>query len=475
MPIFVSQSFLILSISFIFSVFRLYYPCIVALDFFPYHFWWRLGGDSKGVALPVLKITRKSVAAIPQVEKLTTYYDTDVKGFGLRIAPTGARSWILEYRPGAGGRAVAKKRLKLGSPSTMSPEDARETAIKTLARVTLGGDPAAARSDERRAESVADIADRFLSDHVLVKRKGRTHAEYSALVERYIKPVLGSMRGSLVTPADVARLQAAVTRGKADKGNGNRTIANRTLAVLSAMFTWASKHGLVQGLNPVKAVERFKENKKDRYLTTTELTALGEALHEAETTGIPYEVDSTKAKSKHAAKEQNRRTVYGVHAVAAIRLLLLTGARRREILDLRWTEVDLERGVLFLPDSKTGRKTIVLSSAAIAILEGLPHVGRFVIASASAGTKDEKPRADLNKPWGAVLKRAGLENVRLHDLRHSFASIGVGGSLGLPIVGKLLGHTQATTTQRYAHLDTDPLRKAADAIGERISAAMRSQ
>jgi integrase len=131
--------------------------------------------------------------------------------------------------------------------------------------------------------------------------------------------------------------------------------------------------------------------------------------------------------------------------------------------------------VLFLGDSKTGAKTVVLSAPAIAILESLPRIGKFVIAGASAGSKNEKPRSDLNAPWRAVLKRAGLEKVRLHDLRHSYASIGVGNSLGLPIIGKLLGHTQAATTSRYAHLDTDPLRKATDAIGAKISAAMRGK
>lgn len=423
--------------------------------------------------MPTLKLTRKAVAGVVPAAKVTTYFDADVKGFGLRVMPTGAMSWVVEYRPGAGGRAVAKKRLKLGSPSTMSPEEARAAAQRTLARVTLGGDPAAARSEERSADTVAEIADRFLEVHVATKRKPRTFAEYSAVVERYVKPALGSMRGSLVTPADVARMQARVTRGKAGKGNGNRTIANRTLAVLSAMFSWAGKHGLVPaGHNPVKAVERFRENRKERFLSTTELAALGAALAEAETTGIPYVVDEKKAKAKHAPKPENRKTIFGPHAIAAIRLLLLTGARKREILDLQWRNVDFERGLLFLGDSKTGAKTIVLSAPALQILQSLPRVGKFVIAGAKAGTPEEKPRSDLNAPWRAVLARAGLEGVRLHDLRHSFASVGVGSSMGLPIIGKLLGHTQAATTARYAHLDTDPLRKAADAIGAHISGAM---
>jgi integrase len=148
--------------------------------------------------------------------------------------------------------------------------------------------------------------------------------------------------------------------------------------------------------------------------------------------------------------------VIGQHAAAAIRLLILTGARLREILHLRWEQIDLERGLLLLPDSKTGKKAIVLNAPAIAVLAGLPRVGAYVIAGQNAGTDHEKPRADLNKPWRSVRMRAELDGVRLHDLRHTHASIGAGAGLGLPIIGKLLGHTKASTTQRYAHLDTDP-------------------
>ena len=157
-----------------------------------------------------------------------------------------------------------------------------------------------------------------------------------------------------------------------------------------------------------------------------------------------------------------------MHAAAALRLLILTGARLREILHLRWEHVDVERGLLLLPDSKTGRKTIVLNRPALEILKAHPRTGLFVIV----GDKPDQPRTDLKKPWAAVSRRAGIEGVRLHDLRHTFASIGAGASLGLPIVGKLLGRSQPQTTARYAHLDADPLLRAANLIGERIESAM---
>jgi integrase len=198
------------------------------------------------------------------------------------------------------------------------------------------------------------------------------------------------------------------------------------------------------------------------------LARIGEAIREAETVGLPYAVDQSKPTAKHAPKEANRRTVIGPHAAAALRLLIFTGARLREILHLKWDQIDFERGLLLLPTSKTGKKTILLNAPALAILNNLPRAGEYVIA----GTSLDKPRADIKKPWKAVSKRAGLTGVRIHDLRHTHASVGAGAGLGLPIIGKLLGHTQAVTTQRYAHLDNDPLRKASERIASHLASAM---
>ena len=148
-----------------------------------------------------------------------------------------------------------------------------------------------------------------------------------------------------------------------------------------------------------------------------------------------------------------------------------TGCGLREILHLKWEQVDFERGLLFLPESKTGKKTVILNAPALEVLNGLDRVGSYVVP----GDDPNKPRADLKRPWAAVTKRAGLDGVRLHDLRHTYASFGAGGGLGLPIIGKLLGHTQASTTQRYAHLDSDPLRRASEHIGGRIAAALEGK
>ncbi|MGQ3293971.1 MAG: tyrosine-type recombinase/integrase, partial [Shinella sp.] len=266
------------------------------------------------------------------------------------------------------------------------------------------------------------------------------------------------------TRVDVQRAHMKMTKTA-------RYSANRAMALLSAAYVWGAKRGYVpEGLNPAAAIDKNKEEPRERYLTGEEMVRLGDALREAETIGIPHKASD----SKHAPKEKNR-TIYGRHVTGAIRLLMLTGCRLREILNLRWSEYDEKRGLLMLPDSKTGRKTVVLSEAAQAELDGLPRLGQFVIAGRSAGLPDEQPRTDLKKPWAAIAGRAGLDDVHLHDLRHTFASVGAGDGMSLLTIGKLLGHSDAATTQRYAHLHVDPTRAAANAIAGQIATALEGK
>lgn len=225
-----------------------------------------------------------------------------------------------------------------------------------------------------------------------------------------------------------------------------------------------------EGTNPTRSIDKFKESRRERFLMGEELERLGSAIREGETTGIPWTVDESKPKAKHVPKA-TRCTKIDPFAAVALRLLLFTGCRLREILHLRWEYVDLERGCLFLPDSKSGRKTVVLNAPAPAVLSGVQRVGPYVVP----GENPERPRHDLKRPWDAVTKRAGLTGVRLHDLRHTYTSFGAGGGLGLPIIGRLLGHTQVATTARYAHLDNDPLRRASESIAGRIAAALEGK
>ena len=388
-----------------------------------------------------------------------------LKGFGVRVLPTGAKSWIVEYRPGSGGRTVGKRRLKLGDVRELTPDQARKAARTTLSKVRLGADPAAERSAARRQMTLAALSEEFITEHAEAKCKPSTASNYADLLRRVVVPELGTRKVDEVMRANIARLHLTMRPTPYQ--------ANRMLAVVGAMYAFAAeKHIVTEGFNPARGVTRFPESNRERFLTAVELDRLGTALRQGETTGLPWNVDRSKRGTKHAPKEANRLAKLSPHATAAIRLLLFTGCRLREILRLRWSDVDLERGFLFLPDSKTGRKTVVLNAPAMAVLAELQRIGAFVIAGEDAGTEDEKPRADLKRPWAAVQKHAKLAGVRIHDLRHTHASFGAAGGLGLPVIGKLLGHKQVATTARYAHLDVDPLRRASEHIGGRLANAL---
>jgi integrase len=333
-----------------------------------------------------------------------------------------------------------------------------------LGAVAGGQDPAKERTDIAGAITVAALAERFLEEHARPKRKNQTASSYEATLRAYVLPRFGNRAAERFTVAEVAQVHHAMKVRPYQ--------ANRMLAIVSSMYGFGEQRGLVaKGTNPAEGIERFRESRRERFLNGDEISRLGDALRLAETVGLPWQTRGQHTSKKHVAKEENQRTVFAPEVTLAFRLLLLTGARLREILNLEWRHVDLERGLLLLPDSKTGRKTIVLSAAALLLLQACERAGTFVIP----GISGNKARSDLKKPWLAIQRYAELEGVRIHDLRHTFASIGAGASLGLPIVGKLLGHTQPATTARYAHLDADPLRRASNLIGDRLTAALASR
>lgn len=434
-----------------------------------------------------VRLTKRVVDAIETGAKPVLVFDAELKGFGIRVMPSGVRTFVVEYRPGGGGRGVAKRRLKIGAYGELTVDQARELAKDALAEVRKGGDPAGVLAAERAAVTVAGLAERYLAEEAFPKKKPRTARGYADLLRNHVIPAIGTRKAEQVTQADVARLHCKI-------GTKAPIAANRTIAALSVVFGWAQKvREVPKGHNPCQGIERFRERRRETFLTTEELEKLGAAIREAETVGIAWE-PKPDGEVKHAPKEENRRTRIAPHAAAALRLLIFTGARLGEILKLRWSQVDLERGLLLLPDSKTGQKTIILNAPAAAILAELPRASEFVIA----GEDPKKPRSDLKRPWEVVSRRAGFATtteklgpdgkplldraghpvmeeratVRLHDLRHTHASVGAGAGLGLPMIGRLLGHTQAATTQRYAHLADDPLRRASEVIGSRIAEAM---
>ena len=384
------------------------------------------------------RITKRAVDALTTGANTveTVLWDTELKGFGCRVQGGGAKSYILHYRVGTGRGAPLRKYTigRHGSPWT--PEAARGEAKELLGRIEGGADPAAAKRGQKEAPTIADLAERFLAEHAEAKRKGSTAAEYRRLLDKIILPALGKRKVADVTRADVSKLHHA-----------NRAApyqANRVLAVLSKMFNLAERWGLrPDGSNPCRHVEKFAERERERMLSAVELARLGDAL--AAYDGSPY-------------------------AAAAVKLLVFTGARLGEVLGLKWEWVDFERGEARLPDSKSGAKTLHLPPPALAVLAALPRFegNPHVIAGAKAGAA----LVNLEKPWRAIRETAGLDNVRLHDLRHAFASVAASSGMGLPIIGKMLGHTQAATTNRYAHLASDPVKAAAATVAGKIADQM---
>ena len=412
-----------------------------------------------------VRLSKRIIGGLTPMNRQFIAYDSEIAGFGIRVNPTGRKSWIIEYR--SGGRNSPKQRLTLGPATQLTPDQARKSARELLARVRLGHDPQAERRAKRTTITVGDLLDRYLAEEIAPKRAPNTLLLYRTYVNTHVKPPLGRLPLTRLTHPDIARLHREI-------GRTRKVSANRIVKFLSGAFGYAIRSELVpDDFKPTKGITPFKEEGRERYLTSVELARLGAALDEAETKGLPWLVDANGPKAKHAPKAHSRREIFPPQVTGAIRLLLLTGCRLREILHLRWQDVDIERGLLFLPKSKTGRKTVVLNGPAIEVLSCLPRLGTYVIASASGGQPNEKPRSDLKRPWARIIDRADLPGLRIHDLRHSFASIGAGASMGLPIIGKLLGHSQVSTTQRYAHLDADPLRRASESIGQTIKVALR--
>lgn len=408
------------------------------------------------------RITKRTVDALKSNGREFSVWDDTVSGFGVRVRSSGAKSYVVVYRAGS-GRGAPVRRYTIGAVGKITPERARARAKAILGAVAHGHDPASQKTTERGTPTLAELADRFMAEHVRAKRKAGTAEFYRDILDRIVKPTLGTTKSDKLTRLQVGRLHSSLAETPFQ--------ANRMLAVVGSMYAFAGRAGIVpEGTSPARGIDKFKEGRRERFLTGEELERLGSAIREAETTGIPWTVDETEPTAKHVPKTK-RSTKIEPSAAAALRLLLFTGCRLREILHLQWEHVDIERGCLFLPDSKSGRKTIILNAPALAVLNALDRLGPFVIP----GDHPERPRRDLKRPWGAITKRASLHGVRLHDLRHTFASLGAGGGLGLPIIGRLLGHMQAATTARYAHLDNDPLRRASEAIATQISAALEGR
>ncbi|MFT9115116.1 MAG: site-specific integrase [Acetobacter malorum] len=381
----------------------------------------------------MVKITKRSVEAATKTGKEYFLWDDELRGFGLRVHPSGRKIYLAQFR--AGGRI---RRVNIGPHGPITPDQARTEAMKHLSDVRLGGDPGAQRDRLRTAATMKEFGKRFLDEHVASHCKPSTQYEYRRCVDLFITPKLGTLKVIDMTRADVVELHQGLKETPYQ--------ANRVLGVLSIIFTLADTWGVrTDGINPCWKVKRYKEVKRERYLTPDELARLGKVLREAD--GEP-------------------------EAATCIRLLLLTGCRLGEIQTLKWEYVDFWAGVLRLPDSKTGAKVVPIGKAALDVLTEIPRIdgNPYVII----GKVDGQYLTDIQKPWRRIRARAGMDTLRIHDLRHSFASDALQLGADLTMIGRLLGHTQVQTTARYAHLKTNFIREQADKISNAIGRLLNS-
>ena len=377
------------------------------------------------------KITKRLVDAAEPRSAEYFVWDSEIPGFGLRVLPSGRKGYVVQYRAGRRSR-----RISLGPSTVLTCEQARNRAISIVAAARNGADPAAERDAGRKASTVKELAERFDKEHIAIRVKASTAKEYRGTLKRFILPALGRLAVPEITRADVAKFHHDLRHIPYQ--------ANRCLEVVSKMFVLAEMWGLrPDGSNPRKHIRKYPEEKRERFLSAAELRRIGEVLREMESERIELQ-----------------------SAILAARLLILTGCRLGEIMTLKWDYVDFEERVLRLPDSKTGKKVVHLGAPAVEYLQGAQRIdgNPWVIT----GTLPGKPLSDLQPFWQRVRARAGVKDVRIHDLRHTFASTAVASGQGLPMIGKLLGHTQVQTTARYAHLAAEPVRLAADAVAQNL-------
>jgi len=396
-----------------------------------------------------VKLTKRLVGDLKPSAKERFLWDNEVLGFGLRISPAGTITYVLQYR--FEGR---QRRFKIGlhgSPRT--PETARQEARSLQGKIVDGIDPQQLRLNERKELTIAELGEIYLTETLITAKDSSVKAARNN-IDNHIKPLIGSRRASTIARTDVEQLLRDVAAGKTarkakmgyrklSRVRGGKGAANQCLTTLSAMMGAAIVRGLRLD-NPVIGVRKFPAKKMERFLSPAELARLGEALAAAA-----------------ALKVENP------YAVAAIRLLVLTGCRKNEILTLKRSHIDTFHRCLRLPDSKTGAKIVHLGGPAIRVIASLPPVeGNPYLLP---GKKDGTHVTDLQAVWQRIRKTADLEDVRIHDLRHSFASIGASTGDSMLIIGALLGHRSAKTTERYTHLSDHPLKSAAERISDEIA------
>lgn len=380
-------------------------------------------------------ISRRTVEALPVGEREAVFWDHELSGFGVRVYPSGTKVYLVQTRSGGKSR-----RITIGRHGVLTAEQARRKAAQFIASIKTGEEPARPQSPPDTGTTIAEVAERYMKEHVAVRCKPSTARACRCTLDRYLLPAFGARPLGSIGREEVAALQYRLHK--------TPSMANRVIDMLSRLFNMAEAWGVApEGGNPCRFVKKYKERSCERFLSEEEFRRLGRVL------------DEVQAEGKVSA-----------NAVAAIRLLMLTGCRRGEIVSLRWEDVDLEAGELRLRDAKTGPRQVALSPAAVRVLSAIPRPADnpWVIPGRKPGTR----LSNLNVSWLVVRGRADLEDVRLHDLRHSFASRALALGESLSMIGKLLGHRKVQTTARYAHLAQDSVKTSAARVAESLRADM---
>ncbi len=399
------------------------------------------------------KLTKRVIDGALPSDRRYVMWDTRIPGFGVRIEQSGRKVFVFKYRVG-GGRTATRREPVVGKYGMLTLDQAREIAMDWAAEIRRGGDPCGERHEKRVAPRMFDLFERYITDHAKPHKKASSVEDDERIIRTFVGPAFGKRKVAEVTRSDIDRFHKSLSE--------TPYRANRVLAMLSKAFNLAEVwEWRPDGSNPCRHIKKFREDRRERFLSADEFARLGDALSEAESGDMAY-------------TRPGRSSPYFVppQAVAALRLLIFTGARRGEILKLKWDFVNFAESRLELPDSKTGAKFVYLPAPALKLLSELPRGldNPYVIP----GVKPGSHLVNMKDPWSAIREAAGLPDLRIHDLRHSFASVGAGGGMSLPVIGALLGHKETSTTARYAHLSDDPLRNAVEAIGKRIDGAMNT-
>ena len=415
----------------------------------------------EGLGMP--KITKRFVdSAAPRPEKWIAW-DDELSGFGVSVMPSGVKSYVVRFRTAEG----RDHRLTIGRHGVVAPDQARTMAREILVEVAKGENPAAERRDRREGATMSDLFDLFFSRHVEPHLTRRTAVGYRYSIEKHLRPAVGALKVAGFTKQDAQRVHFAMrdTPGQ----------ANRALAVLSKALALAEEWGMrAEGLNPCAKVKKYPEEPRERFLSAVEVDRLGQALTEAETVGLPWVVDESAPQAKHLAKPENRSTRVDPAVVAVVRLLLLTGARLSEITELEWAHVDFEAETIALPHQKgRKRRPAPVPTAAMDLLarrervEGSP----FVFPRASDPSRSLSNFV-VQSGWERIRRRAGLDDVRLHDLRHTVGTWAARTGANAFQIRDVLRHAGVAMTSRYVNSDHDPQRALVERVGSALSAAL---